>query len=60
MLAEFKYGFEPKESFGQWFDQAKPQRPFYYLKTDLFPWAYYNSMVRVTTRLSDTAGANTP
>lgn len=26
MLAEFKYGLVPKESFSQYFDQAKPNR----------------------------------
>jgi NADPH-dependent 2,4-dienoyl-CoA reductase/sulfur reductase-like enzyme len=26
MLAEFKYGLEPKETFAQFFDQAKPNR----------------------------------
>lgn len=26
MLAEFKYGLEPKETFSDFFDQAKPNR----------------------------------
>ena len=26
MLAEFKYGLEPKESFSEFFDQAKSNR----------------------------------
>lgn len=26
MLAEFKYGLEPKETFAQFVDQAKPNR----------------------------------
>jgi hypothetical protein len=26
MLAEFKYGLEPKESFGDFTDQTKPNR----------------------------------
>ncbi|KAJ5460774.1 Sulfide:quinone oxidoreductase [Penicillium daleae] len=48
LLAEFKYGGEPKETFGDWFgiDQAKPRRAFYYLKKDFFPWVYYNAMVK--------------
>jgi NADPH-dependent 2,4-dienoyl-CoA reductase/sulfur reductase-like enzyme len=48
LLAEFKYGGEPKETFGNWFgiDQATPRRSFYYLKKDFFPWVYYNSMVK--------------
>ncbi|KAJ7063264.1 FAD/NAD-P-binding domain-containing protein [Mycena amicta] len=46
MLAEFKYGLEPKETFSAQFDQAKSHRLFYHLKKDLFPWAYWNYMVR--------------
>lgn len=48
LLAEFKYGGEPKETFGNWFgiDQAVPRRSFYHLKKDFFPWVYYNSMVK--------------
>ncbi|KAG8981692.1 hypothetical protein FRB94_013654 [Tulasnella sp. JGI-2019a] len=42
MLAEFKYGLKPDESFSQIYDQAVPQRAFYYMKRDLFPWAYFN------------------
>lgn len=50
MLAEFKYGGEPKETFGNLFgiDQAIPRRSFYYMKKDFFPWVYYNSMVKGT------------
>lgn len=50
MLAEFKYGGEPKETFGDFFgiDQSIPRRSFYYLKKDFFPWVYYNSMVKGT------------
>lgn len=49
LLAEFKYGGEPKETFG-WLgiDQAIPRRAFYYLKKDFFPWVYYKSMVKGT------------
>ncbi|KAJ5495732.1 Sulfide:quinone oxidoreductase [Penicillium diatomitis] len=48
LLAEFKYGGEPKETFGDWFgiDQAKPRRSFYHLKKDFFPWVYFNAMVK--------------
>ena len=44
MLAEFKYGGEPKETFNQLFgiDQAIPRRAFYHLKKDFFPWVYNN------------------
>ncbi|KAF7294969.1 Pyr-redox-2 domain-containing protein [Mycena indigotica] len=45
MLAEFKYGLEPKETFSAQFDQAKSNRLFYHFKKDLFPWAYWNYMV---------------
>ncbi|KAF8902123.1 hypothetical protein CPB84DRAFT_1776669 [Gymnopilus junonius] len=45
MLAEFKYGLEPKESFSEIFDQAKPNRFFYHLKKDAFPYAYWHYMV---------------
>lgn len=49
MLAEFKYGAQPKESFA-WLgiNQAVPRRAFYYLKKDFFPWVYYKSMVKGT------------
>jgi len=45
MLAEFKYGLEPKESFAEYFDQSKSNRFFYHLKKDVFPYAYWNYMV---------------
>lgn len=49
MLAEFKYGGVPKESFSfLGIDQAVPQRAFYHLKRDFFPWVYYNSHVKGT------------
>ena len=50
LLAEFKYGGQPKETFGDWFgiDQAVPSRAFYYLKKDFFPWVYYNNLVKGT------------
>jgi sulfide:quinone oxidoreductase len=44
MLAEFKYGGEPKETFngllGGYYDQAVPRRTFWHLKKDFFPWVY--------------------
>ncbi|KDN42399.1 FAD/NAD(P)-binding domain-containing protein [Tilletiaria anomala UBC 951] len=50
LLAEFKYGGVPKETFGNAFgiDQAVPRRAFYYLKKDFFPWVYFNSHVKGT------------
>ncbi|KAG1741501.1 sulfide-quinone oxidoreductase [Suillus paluster] len=46
MLAEFKYGFEPKESFANYLgDQTKRKRLFYHFGKDLFPWAYWNRML---------------
>ncbi|KAJ5490261.1 sulfide quinone-reductase [Penicillium expansum] len=48
LLAEFKYGGVPKETFGDWFgiDQAEPRRSFWYLKKDFFPWVYFNYMIK--------------
>ncbi|KIM29111.1 hypothetical protein M408DRAFT_329118 [Serendipita vermifera MAFF 305830] len=46
LLAEFKYGLEPKESFARFLNQGKPQRAFYPLKTTLFPWAYFEHMIK--------------
>lgn len=48
LLAEFKYGGVPKETFNHWFgiDQAEPRRAFYHLKKDFFPWVYYTAMVK--------------
>jgi len=49
LLAEFKYGGALKETFSKFgINQSKPQRPFYYLKKDFFPWVYYNNMVKGT------------
>ncbi|CVL07129.1 probable sulfide:quinone oxidoreductase, mitochondrial precursor [Fusarium proliferatum] len=50
MLAEFKYGGVPKETFGDilGIDQAVPRRSFYHLKKDFFPWVYKNYMVKGT------------
>lgn len=50
LLAEFKYGGVPKETFGQMFgfDQAVPRRAFFHLKKDFFPWVYDNYMVKGT------------
>jgi len=44
MLAEFKYGLVPEETFGRYFDQSKSNRLFYHFKKDLFPFAYWNYM----------------
>jgi len=46
MLAEFKYGLEPKESFAKYFNQMKSHRFFYHLNKDLFPVVYWNLMVK--------------
>ena len=51
MLAEFKYGLEPKETFADILgDQAHPSKIagqlFYRLKKDFFPFVYYNYMVK--------------
>lgn len=50
LLAEFKYGAKPKETFGRLLgiDQAIPRRAFYHLKKDFFPWVYYKSLVKGT------------
>ncbi|KAF2718315.1 sulfide quinone reductase [Polychaeton citri CBS 116435] len=50
LLAEFKYGGQPKETFAKWFgiDQIEPRRFFYHLKRDFFPWVYYKSLVKGT------------
>ena len=50
LLAEFKYGGQPKETFNSMFgiDQSQPSRAFYHLKKDFFPWVYYNSYVKGT------------
>mmetsp|Transcript_22473 Transcript_22473/g.57029 ORF Transcript_22473/g.57029 Transcript_22473/m.57029 type:complete len:446 (+) Transcript_22473:62-1399(+) len=46
ILAEFKYGGALAETFNfpPFFDQGKEWMPFYYMKTILFPWAYWNAM----------------
>ena len=47
MLAEFKYGLEPKETFSSFLgDQAIPRTAYYYLKKDFFPFVYWNYLVR--------------
>jgi NADPH-dependent 2,4-dienoyl-CoA reductase/sulfur reductase-like enzyme len=42
MLAEFKYGGVPKETFAKWMgvDQGVPRGAFYWLKKEFFPWVY--------------------
>lgn len=47
MLAEFKYGLEPKETFARYLgDQAKPRREYYHLKKTVFPFVYWNYMLQ--------------
>ncbi|KAI5123288.1 hypothetical protein M0805_009309 [Coniferiporia weirii] len=47
MLAEFKYGLVPVQTFGDYLgDQATPRRLFYHLKKDFFPKVYYSHMVK--------------
>lgn len=47
LLAEFKYGLVPAESFANSIgDQATPRRVFYHLKKDVFPWVYFNYYVK--------------
>jgi sulfide:quinone oxidoreductase len=50
LLAEFKYGGVPKETFNQMFgiNQGVPRRAFFHLKKDFFPWVYKNYMVKGT------------
>ena len=49
LLAEFKYGLEPKESFANILgDQSIPRLPYYYLKKDFFPFVYWKYMVGAT------------
>ncbi|KII88568.1 hypothetical protein PLICRDRAFT_161773 [Plicaturopsis crispa FD-325 SS-3] len=49
LLAEFKYGGVPDESFANLLgDQATPRRIFYHLKKDFFPLVYWNRMVKGT------------
>jgi NADPH-dependent 2,4-dienoyl-CoA reductase/sulfur reductase-like enzyme len=42
LLAEFKYGGVPKETFNRvlGIDQGVPRKAFYWLKKDFFPWVY--------------------
>ncbi|KAM3507644.1 hypothetical protein MY10362_001650 [Beauveria mimosiformis] len=49
LLAEFKYGGEPKETFARLgVDQAVSNRLFYHLKKDFFPWVYKKHMIKGT------------
>ncbi|KAF5358208.1 hypothetical protein D9756_001607 [Leucocoprinus leucothites] len=45
LLAEFKYGLEPKETFNAFVDQAKSRQVFYWLKKELFPYVYWKYMI---------------
>ncbi|ORY13593.1 hypothetical protein BCR34DRAFT_599766 [Clohesyomyces aquaticus] len=55
LLAEFKYGGVPKETFGDMFgiDQATPRRAFYHLKKDFFPWVYDRKTARNLSKYLD-------
>jgi sulfide:quinone oxidoreductase len=47
MLAEFKYGLVPKETFSSYVgDQSVSRKIFYHLKKDVFPVAYWTYMVK--------------
>ncbi|KAK4047826.1 hypothetical protein OIV83_005169 [Microbotryomycetes sp. JL201] len=47
MLAEFKYGGVPKETFARFIgSQDKPNAFFYWLKKDFFPQAYWSAFLR--------------
>ncbi|KAL7421417.1 hypothetical protein Q5752_004302 [Cryptotrichosporon argae] len=46
LLAEFKYGAVPKETFGRFVDQSKPNRAFYHLTKDVFPRVYFSHLVK--------------
>ncbi|KAI0477810.1 FAD/NAD(P)-binding domain-containing protein [Xylariaceae sp. FL0804] len=49
MLCEFKYGGIPKETFGPYLGgQETPNRLYYHLKKDFFPWVYWNGYVKGT------------
>ncbi|GAA5855081.1 hypothetical protein JCM9279_001803 [Rhodotorula babjevae] len=49
MLAEFKYGGVPKETFAPILgSQDKPNRLYYHLKKDLFPRVYWSSFLNGT------------
>ena len=50
LLAEFKYGGVPKETFAgvPGLSQGTPRRVFGMMKKYFFPWVYYNSMVKGT------------
>lgn len=53
MLAEFKYGGVPKETFAPILgSQDKPNALYYYLKKDVFPVAYWNAFLKVRSQLS--------
>jgi len=51
LLAEFKYGLEPKETFSAIMDQTKSHWVFYWLKKSLFPYVYWNYMVSFDLRI---------
>ena len=69
MLAEFKYGGVPKETFngalGGYYDQAVPRRTFWHLKKDFFRAAvesvllYGSTAWTLTTSLEDNSMTHT-
>lgn len=48
MLAEFKYGLEPQETFSQMFgiDQVVPRKAFFHMKKSFFPYVYWKLMTK--------------
>lgn len=49
MLAEFKYGGIPKETFESLAgSQDVPRKAFYHLKKDIFPAVYWNAFLKGT------------
>ncbi|KAK3287679.1 hypothetical protein CYMTET_4815 [Cymbomonas tetramitiformis] len=46
IMAEFKYGGEPSESFGGIVDQSQARHSFYFLKKVAFPFLYWNLFLR--------------
>eukprot|EP00276_Gloeochaete_wittrockiana_P018794 CAMPEP_0184347102 /NCGR_PEP_ID=MMETSP1089-20130417/15254_1 /TAXON_ID=38269 ORGANISM="Gloeochaete wittrockiana, Strain SAG46.84" /NCGR_SAMPLE_ID=MMETSP1089 /ASSEMBLY_ACC=CAM_ASM_000445 /LENGTH=479 /DNA_ID=CAMNT_0026678031 /DNA_START=15 /DNA_END=1454 /DNA_ORIENTATION=- len=46
ILAEFKYGLVPSETFSSIFDQSKPSALFYHMKVEFFPRVYWHCFVK--------------
>jgi eukaryotic sulfide quinone oxidoreductase len=45
MLIEFKYGAQPAETFSDRY-QTEPNEAFFYMKKEVFPFAYFNMVPR--------------